>query len=438
VKPAAQVLAVLGVIALAGCTTTGRDAPQYNRSDVDEERLIVLAVENDGAGTPPAPGSVRRGYSGGTYVASDAARSTMRSLANDYQLTQITSWPIEALRMHCAIFMIPAGASRDDLLQQLTRDRRIQLAQRMNTFVSRSNTYNDPYLELQRGFRSIGAAGAQQWSRGERVRVAVIDTGMDDMHPDFGGRVNVRRNFVDRDAARFARDRHGTAVAGVISASANNSVGIVGVAPAVEVVALKACWQISQDTDSARCNSLTLAKALAAAMDERVQVVNLSLAGPDDPLLNSLIAAGMARGIIYVGAAPHDAAATGFPAGVPGMIPVDAAESGLARRGVLRAPGRDVVTLVPGGHYDFVSGSSLATAHVTGAVALLLAREPRLDHTTIYNLLLRSSMAQNAESSAAPINVCVALASLVAKAVCHDDVVSAAETSPVASRTGQN
>ncbi len=85
---------------------------------------------------------------------------------------------------------------------------------------------------MQSGFRSIDAAAAQQWSRGERVRVAVIDTGVDAAHPDFGGRVVVQRNFVDADARRFGQDRHGTAVAGIISAAANNKLGIVGVAPA--------------------------------------------------------------------------------------------------------------------------------------------------------------------------------------------------------------
>jgi subtilisin family serine protease len=269
---------------------------------------------------------------------------------------------------------------------------------------------------MQRGFRSIDAATAQQWSRGEHVRVAVIDTGIDAQHPDFGGRVSVRRNFVDRDAVQFGRDRHGTAVAGVISAAANNRVGIVGVAPAVEIVALKACWQTGGG-DAARCNSLTLAQALAAAIDERAQIVNLSLTGPDDPLLNALIAAGARHGILYVGAAPFDASAMGFPAAAPEVIPVDAAEPGLARQGVLRAPGLDIVTLVPGGSYDFVSGSSLATAHVTGVIALLLARAPKLDRQTAYALLYRSEIARSGIPGAS-INACTALASLIKQGVC--------------------
>jgi hypothetical protein len=368
-------------------------------------------VDNEAPAPAPRPGSTQRGYSGsGAYLASSEARSMMRELARQYMLTEVAAWPIAPLKVHCSVFRIPADRSREDVLVELSRDRRVRLAQPMNTFASSTQTYNDPYLEMQRGFRDIDAAGAQQWSRGENVRVAIIDTGLDSKHPDFGGRVVVRRNFIDRDSARFGQDRHGTAVAGIISASANNSQGIVGVAPAVELVALKACWQLGAG-EAARCNSLTLAQALVAAMDERVSIVNLSLSGPSDPLLNLLVAAGSARGIIFVGAAPSDADPSGFPASAPHMITVDSSENGRARDGVLQAPGRDVVTLVPGGRYDFLSGASLATAHVTGAIALLLGKSPKLDSAAVYRLLSRSS--------GTSINACAAMAELTNAQRCN-------------------
>lgn len=169
------------------------------------------------------------------------------------------------------------------------------------------------------------------------------------------------------------------------------------------MIALKACWEAKEPGGGARCNSLTLAQALAAAIEERARIVNLSLTGPRDPLLGALVAAGNARGIIYIGAAPDDAPADSFPAGVPGVIAVQMAESTARRAGVLRAPGFEVVTLAPGGSYDFVSGASLATAHVSGAVALLLAKRRNLERDAIYRLL---------EHSGTQINACVALAEL--------------------------
>lgn len=407
---------------LAGCAT-GRDdllAGGATGAMQDEDRLVVLAVDNDAPASPPRPASTRPGYFGASYVASDAARASMRALAGEYGLAEVAAWPIAVLKVHCAVLRVPEGSSRGELLRRLAADRRVRIAQPLNRFASRAAaTYNDPYLDLQRGFRSIDAADAQQWSRGSRVRVAVIDTGIDARHPDFGGRVVVQRNFVDRDAARFAQDRHGTAVAGVISAAANNSLGIVGVAPEVQVIALKACWESDARGDGARCNSLTLAQALAAAIEEQARIVNLSLAGPRDPLLNALVAAGRARGIVYVGAAPASDPQDGFPAGTPGVIAVDMAESADARAGILRAPGQEVVTLVPGGHYDFLSGPSLATAHVSGAVALLLARDRRLDRDAVYGLLARSGGRGGVAEGGASINACAALAALLGRTPCE-------------------
>jgi subtilisin family serine protease len=430
-------LAGLLALGLAGCVGNGqRDAlsPQVTAGAADEAQLIIVAVGNDTPVTAPRPASTRPGYAGTVYRASDAARALMRDVAREYGLTEVAAWPIQVLTLHCAVLRIPAGAEREPLLQKISGDPRVKLAQAMNGFAPRTQSYNDPYLAVQRGFQSIDAAGAQQWSRGEKIRVAVIDTGLDATHPDFGGRVVVRRNFVDNDARRFERDRHGTAVAGVISASANNSLGIVGVAPGVEVIALKACWQLDEQNDTAHCNSLTLAQALAAAISENAQVVNLSLAGPRDPLLNALVAAGTARGVLYVGAAPADAPADGFPGGAPGVIPVDMADAAVARNGVLRAPGREVVTLMPGGRYDFVSGSSLATAHVSGAVALLLARDRRLDRNAIYRLLAQSE-ASPGMAGTAPINACLAVAKLVERASCGKvAVIPAAATAASAAQ----
>jgi subtilisin family serine protease len=407
--------------ALAGCAASTRHdvlASSAGRTVEDAGQLVVLAIDNADPISPPRPASTRPGYAGAPYSASDSARASLRALAGEYGLTEVAAWPIKVLKMHCAVLRVPAGSSREQLLQRLAGDPRVRIAQPMNGFAPRSEPYNDPYLGLQRGFRSIDAADAQQWSRGQKVRVAVIDTGIDAAHPDFGGRVVVRRNFVDHDAAGFARDHHGTAVAGVISAAANNRLGIVGVAPEVQVIALKACWELDARGDAARCNSLTLAQALAAAIEEQARVVNLSLAGPRDPLLNALVAAGSARGILYVGAAPSGDPADGFPAGAPGVIAVDMVESGPARAGILRAPGREVVTLVPGGSYDFLSGPSLATAHVSGAVALLVAKDRRLDRDAVQGLLARSEAGTGDADGGNSINACAALAALLGRAPC--------------------
>ena len=105
----------------------------------------------------------------------------------------------------------------------------------------------------------------------------------------------------------------------MIAATANNDIGIVGVAPGAEIYALKACWQQPPGAREAVCNSYTLAKAVDFAILQGAQVLNFSLAGPPDPLLGRLIGQALSRGIVVV-AADGGTAAQGFPASYKGVI----------------------------------------------------------------------------------------------------------------------
>jgi subtilisin family serine protease len=403
--------ALLG-LCLAGCAGPGGAPPDPGRGG-DGGRLILLTVANPPERLNLHAGSTPQGYDGmPLYGESAAAAAALAELERDYSLREVSGWPIGPLQVHCVLLEIAPGVSRAALLQQLAADPRVRLAQPLQSFATLSAGYNDPYFGLQRGFAQIDAAEAQRWSHGEGVRVAVIDTGVDSGHPDLQGRIALRRNFVDEDSRQFDADRHGTEVAGIIAADANNREGIVGVAPGVSIFALKACWQLQPQADAAQCNSFTLAQALTIAIESGARVINLSLGGPADPLLTQLLDYAHRRGVVVVGAVPPDGRADGFPVGVPGVIAVDAAERAASGGAALRAPGREVLTLTPGGHYDFVSGSSLAAAHVSGAAALLLAADPSLDGAAVYSLLSRGS------ASGKAINVCAALALLRAEQPC--------------------
>jgi subtilisin family serine protease len=405
-------LAALAILCLAACASTPSQPPGAGLQAMRDhpERLIVVAVANPKAGGSVAAGSTSVGYATlQPYQASTHARQAIDALKRSHGLTEVVAWPIQALRLHCAVLELPAGADRAALVQALARDPRFEIVQPLNSFDtlgSADAVYNDPYAPLQRGLAEVEAAQAHLGSRGRGVGVAIIDTGVDAAHPDLQGRVASVRNLVDRDAAQFGRDRHGTEVAGVIAAVANNHLGIVGIAPEATLRVYKACWQ--REGGGARCNSFTLAQALAAGLDEGAQVINLSLAGPADELLARLLRHAIARGQIVVGAVPDDGSLSGFPLGVPGVIAVDATGRP-GRSGVLRAPGRDILTLVPGGHYDFSSGSSLAAAHVSGVVALLLA-VPDAPRPGAVRALLEGS--RPGPGGSGSISACGALAAL--------------------------
>ena len=409
---------LLPALCLAACAVVpGAADPAAAQMRAAPASLILLTVAD-----PPEPmaahaGSTPRGYdSMPLYTAGGSARAEVAAIERDYDLHEVAAWPIAPLQVHCVVLEVPAGNLREKSVEQLARDPRVSLAQPLQTFATLATGYNDPYVGLQRGFARIDAGDAQHWSRGDGVRVAVIDTGMDSTHPDLQGRVEALRNFVDDDARQFEADRHGTEVAGVIAADANNHEGIVGVAPGVHIFALKACWQMQPLADGAQCNSFTLAQALTIAIESGARVINLSLGGPADPLLAQLVQYALKRGIVVVGAVPPDGRTDGFPVGVPGVIAVDAIERSSGSVAVLHAPGREVLTLTPGGHYDFVSGSSLAAAHVSGAAALLLSLNSSLDAASVYSLLSRSSSTDVGGASA--INVCSALSLLRPEGSC--------------------
>lgn len=392
-----------------------------NQVSLSADRYIIVAVDNERATYVAHAGGTPRGYDAvADYGATAHARETLHAVARQYGLREVNAWPIMPLQIDCAVLELPAGADRNQLLATLSKDQRVKLTQPLQTFATRTEDYNDPYVGLQRGFQQMDVADAHPWSRGEGVKVAIIDTGADLQHPDLRASIAAAVNFVDADDAQFQRDRHGTEMAGVIAAVANNREGIVGVAPNARLLIFKACWQAHSGEDAARCNSFTLARALAAAFDAHAQVVNMSLAGPNDPLLGDLIREGQRRGVLFVGAAPD---AAGVETGLlhqAGVIEVASAESHSAIDSVLYAPGREILTLLPGGHYDFASGASIATAQVSGVVALMLAKNPGMSAASAYRLLRdTSSSSRTADGGIRGVDACAAVVTLVGQGSCH-------------------
>jgi Subtilase family len=417
--------AVLLIASLIGCSNAPVRIQSKALGDVpaqSSERLIIAAVANEPTALLANAGGTPRGYDNiAPYGPTSAARSRMRALEKDYDLREVSEWPIEPLHMHCAVLKIPEGVDRTSLLAGMLADPRVKLAQPLQTFSTRTG-YNDPYLELQRGFRQMDVIDAHSWSSGEGVKVAIIDTGADTQHEDLRGRITAADNFVDSDSEQFRRDRHGTEMAGVIAAVANNHEGIVGVAPDARLLLFKACWQLRVDADAANCNSFTLARALVAALDAHVQIVNLSLIGPDDPLLRSLIEEGMRRGILFVSAISDAANGRRGLSQLPGIIEVTSAEGGAPSDAAVYAPGKDILTLMPGGHYDFASGDSIATAQVSGVVALLLAKNRSLTASATVKLLRDTSVRGGAsEAGTVHVDACAAVVALVGRGSCPPD-----------------
>ena len=431
--------AALITLALQGCAL----APPLRTTTLPEvarmqpENFVVVTLRNDAAPPNPYAGSTPRGYRApGPYRPSAAAVGAVREIADQHRLREIAAWPIELLGVHCVVFELPAASEREPMLAALRRDAAVETAQPLARFelqaepraelraepgaARRPADFNDAYAALQRNLVDMEVAAAQRRSRGDGVRVALIDTGVDTAHPDFGGRLGAVRDFV-ADGRRFD-ERHGTAVAGVIAAEPNNTIGIAGIAPRAELIALRACWPgigSAAASGGGACNSFTLAQALVAALDARAAIVNLSLAGPADPLLERIVAQAQKRGTVFVGALPPSGRREGFPTAVAGVIAVDVADRGAAVPRTLRAPGTDVFTLSPGGRYDAASGSSLAAASVTAVAALALALQPKMSASELEAILARSM------STGTGVNACTVLRELLPVTACREGVADA-------------
>ena len=296
-------------------------------------------------------------------------------LAHLYDLQLVSSWAMPELGIDCYVMALPVDMSAAKVLLLLEQDRRVEWAQPMAVYhaLNDHDPGHDPLYPLQPSALLWHLDELHAHTTGRNVRVALIDSGVDDSHPDLTGQLAIKENFVDGSA--YTAENHGTAVAGIIAARAGNGVGIEGVAPDARLMALRACWEAAPE--KTLCNSFTLGKALNFALMHQAQVINLSLSGPKDRLLQRLLDIAITRGVAVIAAADQALPDSGFPASHPGVIAVADTPFGPKGMTLLLAPGRDIPSTAPGGRWVLVSGASFAAAHVSGLFALLRQLQPR-------------------------------------------------------------
>lgn len=375
-------LSIAAAVVLAGCTSIGGPGRGRTAQRTQESTRVMVTLPT---------------------TAKFLVRRAIEELVVAYELRFVASWEMRALGVQCVVFEAPPTADRERIVRTLEADHRIDMAQVVGRFVVESSSRGAPvqersYRRLQRSADVLHLDQAHGRATGRGVKVAVIDTGADLSHPEFTRRIVVARNFADQQSESFAADAHGTAVAGLIAADHRDDVGIVGVAPDVELLLLKACWPETPGGRRAICDSYTLALALDFAVAERARVINLSLGGPEEPILRRLLEEADRRGIVVVAAWPRSEPR--FPASMSSVLAVRALgsdreifeeERGATEVEPLSAPGEEILTTTPGGGYDFWSGSSMAAAQVTGVVALVLEHLPQGEPADVADLLRRTA-----------------------------------------------
>jgi Subtilase family len=235
---------------------------------------------------------------------------------------------------------------------------------------------------------------------GSNVLVAVIDSEIDAKHPELAGAV------VDEFDAIGNHDKphlHGTGMAGAIAAHRK----LVGIAPGVRLLAVHAFS--SNTTDSAQATSAHILMGIDWAIRKGAKVINMSFAGPDDPMLQLALQKAHDKGVVLIGAAGNMGPKSPplYPAADPNVIAVTATDAkdqllAQANRGpyvAVAAPGVDILEPAPNGGYQLTTGTSVAAAHVSGIVALLLDRDPTLDVAAIRDILTSSAKHPGAKAN---------------------------------------
>jgi subtilisin family serine protease len=406
---AAALASLAAAVLLGGCAGVPWPA-ERPRQGLERQIIVTLADTDEGR-----------------------AVALARELQIAHPLEAAGQFPLASIGVQCLVYRVADGASIDATIRRLQADPRVESVQVNQGFDSRGSAGTGVRAAAAADVRivyslaAIHADAAQRIASGRGVTVAVIDTGIDSAHPDLRERIVARANFVENGDRSFTSDRHGTAVAGVIAARAGDGAAALGVAPQSTIAALKACWHEGAN-GAARCSSWTIARALDHAIGAAYPVLNLSLAGPPDALIARLLARAEAGGITVIAAAAEREDGAGFPASFDTVIAVAAsdAQGRVRSRGraqpqaPLAAPGVDVLSTVPGAGYDFLSGSSIAAAHVSGVVALLLQQSPPPDPRMVRQILRTTAQQPSAGSGdgIAVIDACRALNVARGRPVC--------------------
>ena len=246
------------------------------------------------------------------------------------------------------------------------------------------------------GVDRIDADLAWQYSTGEKVRVAVIDTGIDIDHPDLQANIHGGINTIYPDQGYTDPDDfdddhgHGTFVAGIIAADDNN-IGVIGVAPDAWLYGVK----VLNSQGSGYISDII--EGIEWCIDKDMQVINMSFGGSVDyPALHDACDAAWDHGCILV-ASEGPSGGTWYPAAYSSVIAVAATDRNdvqpyqYGNELELVAPGEGILSTVPGGGYAVMSGTSLGCPHVSGTAALVWALHPQYNNGRIRRILQRTS-----------------------------------------------
>ncbi|HSG94211.1 MAG TPA: S8 family serine peptidase, partial [Afifellaceae bacterium] len=325
-------------------------------------------------------------------LGADADATLAEEIALAHGLEVAEQLSLSLIPMNFVLYRLPPEQSVHEAVEALSFYPGVVAAQ--PNFISHL-TGSAAETSIQYAPSKINVDEAHKIAKGRDVLVAVIDSGIDAEHPELSAAVAEKFEAIDFDPADEMR--HGTAMAAVIAANSQ----LLGIAPSVRLLSARA-FGVPKGGTKASATTFAILKSMQWSFDRGARIFNLSFAGPRDPALIKGLDALAARGVIMVAAAGNAGpdAPPAYPGAHSGVIAVTATDTAdvlfdMANNGkyvALAAPGVDVMTATPGNRYELMSGTSVAAAHVTGVVALMMEKDPGLKPAMVRQTLSDSAI----------------------------------------------
>lgn len=324
----------------------------------------------------------------------DASLSVTQAdeLARRHRLVHLQSQNFPLIGATIGLFRITDRRSVQTVSRELATEASIRSVQlNFRHFLQEQKaelTEGDP---AQYALAKLRLPEANMLAHGANVTVAVIDSGVDVKHPELA---NAIAGSFDALGSKEGPHVHGTGIAGAIVSHAR----LMGSAPAARILAIRA---LAAAPNGGESTSFVILKALDYAAAHGAQIVNMSFAGPNDPLIERGISAAVAKGIVMVAAAGNAGAKSPplYPAANRNVIAVGATDArdrlfAASNRGghiAVSAPGVDIFLPAPDEKYQMASGTSFSAAYISGLAALLLERNPALKPDEVRAILMKTA-----------------------------------------------
>lgn len=359
-------------------------------------RARVLA--RTGSGVPPANERRYRPDEVLTQFASGVSNETIDALGRRLRLDRVASFISNGATI--SRWKIPDQRAVPAVVRALEAERIVLAAQPnyLYELQQQSAASSEPESALvgegdpgQYALAKLRLREAHHLAKGEKVLIAVIDSGVDLAHPELAGMIADSFDALEADEKPHA---HGTAVAGAIVAHAR----LMGVAPEARILAARA---FSAQDRTPAATTFSIIQSIDWALARGARIINMSFTGPRDPSIERRAAQARQQGVVLIAAAGNGGAKSRplYPAAYADVIAITATDADDklfqgANRGshiALAAPGVDVLLPAPEAAYQIATGTSFAAAEVSGIVALLLERRPDLGPAGVRKALIATA-----------------------------------------------